>query len=290
MDHKKITLNPEDLKKLQALLRKEEEAVDALSDAEVLAAEKALEQRIKNLPQMKDGSQSNDDELIHSSWQKLQKQLNPSTRAELNQTEKGNVLAFTPKKKSAPWATVGVLAAAALALLVFYPALRQGPSNDPTDFGQQTKGMDNHGLPNYSSGCDVDLRARMVTPGDEDKAVDDDKLVAEDGGNFEVDPKATFYFTVKCRDAGYVHVWTKNPPGEEVRDSSVPREVLTPVIENNVRADFTFEGAKSIQFVMALTDQPVTNGPILFDTPDSPTKIGNAKVLWIDSFVVREKQ
>ncbi len=280
MDHKKISLNPEDLKKLQALLRKEEDAVDAMSDAEVLAAEKALERRIKKLPQLNDGSKSNDDELIDSGWQKLQKQLNPSTREELNKSDKGNVVAFTPKKKSAPWATVGILAAAALALLVFYPVLRPGPSDGPTDFNQQTKGIDANGQPVYSAFCDVDVRGPNP----------DSVAEAGAGQGYEVDAQTAFIISVSCDKGGYLQVWTKGSPAEEVRDASIPANIRTVVIEDGKNAEFTLGGAGSIRFDLALTDKAIKSGANLFEISESPTRIGDADVLWSDSFVVREKK
>ena len=97
MDHKKISLSPDDLKKLQALLKKEEDIVDAMSDEELEAAEKALEKRIQNLPQMSGGSSSQDKEAIDAGWQKLQTQLNPPPRVDNATPENDNIVPLRPR-------------------------------------------------------------------------------------------------------------------------------------------------------------------------------------------------
>jgi hypothetical protein len=280
VDHRKIALNPNDLKKLEALLRTEEKVVEAMSDAELDAAEQALEQRIRELPQLGDGVGPRDEELIQAGWQKLQKQLSPSTREELNTQGMGQVVALKPKK-TMPWTTLGFLAAAALALVVFYPALRQGPGSDPTDFGQtQTKGVDSQGQFTYSAFCDVDVRGPNA----------DSVAEAGAGQGYEIDPQAVFSISVSCDKAGYIQVWSKGSPAEEVRDAPVPTHVRTFVVEDGKTAEFTLGASREIRLELALTDKAIGSSADLFETSASPSRIGDASVLWADSIAVREKR
>lgn len=276
MDHKKISLNPDELKKLQALLKQEEEIVDAMSDADVLAAEKALEARIRKLPQFQQGPKEPEIDL-DARWKKLEKQLNSGSAETEN--EKNNIVSFArPKKKAAPWATMGILAAAALALLVVYPALRQEPMV-PGDLSQmQTKGTD--GQLSYSAFCDVSVRGSDSSPVEEAGA----------GMGYVVNANSSFNISVSCDKAGFIQVWSKSAPAVEVRDSKAEQNVRGFVMEEGKVSEFSLSGNAAMTLEITLTDKEVKSGPNLFELEAQPAKIGDANVLWADSLTFREKQ
>lgn len=281
MDHKKITLSPDDLKKLQALLAKAEVSVDAMSDEELEAEEKALEARIRKLPQLQGESSADDKERLDASWQKLQKQLNPSTREELSQIENDNVVPFARPKKTLPWATMGMLAAAALALLVFYPILHKNQATEPGDLSQlQTKGVGDEGQHSYTAFCDVDVRGPAA----------DNVEEAGAGQGYEVDANARFSISVSCDKAGYIQVWSQSSPAAEVRNSKVEANLRSFVVEDGKPAEFTLSGASNITLEMALTDKEVLGSVDLLEVPLPAEHIGDANVTWTDSVVFREKK
>ena len=281
MDHKKISLNPDDLKKLQALLKKEENAVDAMTDEDLELAEKNLEKRIKDLAGFAAGLPSKDADRIDASWQKLQKHLNPMMRADLEDLEKDHLISLQKPRRGLPWVTIGALAAAALALLVLYPVLRQDSLHQPGDLGQmQTKGGHGSGESMYSAFCELDYRGPSADSVEE----------AGQGLGHDVDAQVSFKISVSCDQAGYIQVWSQTAPALEVRDSKVLANVRSFVIEEGKATEFSLSGKPEMLLEIALTDRPLTTETNLFEVKPPVSSLGEAKVLWADSLAFREKK
>ncbi len=277
MDHRKVGLGPEDLKKLKALLKEEESKVDAMSEADLAEAERALEATLKKLPGMK----TNDpkvDAAMDQTWQRIQKSLNPESKVQ-GTTEEGKVVDFRKARKSMPWTTVSVFAMAALALLVLYPALQKNELSPGDPAQMQTKGPGEESLA-YASDCDIDFLGRDETSIEE----------AGVGQGYEVDSGADFRIAVKCSTPGYIQLWTKSPQGEELRDFKVEANVRAFVMEEGEISKFNLNNKAEMTLEIALTETEIKTEPNLLDTVQYPKVIGDSRVLWSDSVKFREKK
>jgi hypothetical protein len=276
VDHRKITLDPEDLKKLKALLKEEEARVEALADNELSADEEALEGRIRDFARGNSEGNSSTDS-INTNWEKIQSRMNGTTTSK--SSDAPNVVSFDSKKKKAmPWATIGGLAAAALALLVLYPKL--SPRNDPSDLGQmQTKGSGT-GEIGHSSYCDVDVVGPQANSVDE----------AANGLGYFIRSNERFTISLNCDAPGFVQIWSRGSPLPEIRNIKVERNVRTAVTkEDGNPVEFSLHDRKEANFSAALTTVPLSPGFDLLEASVPTGLLGEAKVLWSDSILVKGK-
>lgn len=277
MDHRKITLDPEDLKKLKALLKEEEARVDALAETELSSDEKALEGRIRDFARGNSEGDSSTDS-INTNWEKIQSRMNGTTPSKSGDGH--NVVSLAAKKKKAlPWGTIGGLAAAALALLVLYPKLSPNPGQDPTDLGQmQTKGTGTEAA--ASNFCDVDVVGPNANSVDE---------VANGLGYF-IRSNERFTISLNCDAAGFIQIWSPGSPLPEVRNIKVERNVRTAVTkEDGSPVEFSLHDRKEAKFSAALTLAPLSPGFNLLEAAVPATVLGESKVLWSDSILVKGK-
>ncbi|RYZ56114.1 MAG: hypothetical protein EOP07_13025 [Proteobacteria bacterium] len=278
MDHRKITLDPEDLKKLKALLKEEEARVEALADTELKADEEALEGRIRDFARGNSEGDSSTDS-INTNWEKIQSRMNGTTTSK--SSEASNVHAFVkPKpKKALPWGTIGGLAAAALALLVLYPKLSPTSGKDPTDLGQmQTKGTGTEIL--ATNFCDVDVVGPNANSVDE----------AANGLGYFIRSNERFTISLNCDASGFIQIWSPGSPLPEVRNIKVERNVRTAVTkEDGNPVEFSLHDRKEAKFSAALTNVALSPGFDLLEAAVPASKLGEAKVLWSDSILVKGK-
>ncbi len=259
MDHRKIVLDPEDLKKLEALLKAEENAVDQMSDAELEAAEKALEQRIRNLAKNSPIATADADK----NWEKIQTKMDAAVPV-------SNVISLEAKRKSFAWPALGMLAVAALALIVITPKLRQNQQN-PSDLSQlQTKGLEGSGeMTNF---CDVEIRGRN---GETIPA-------AGNGQDFIISPKEGFQISFKCDADGFLQVWSNGPSAIEFRNIPVEREKRT---GRELRIVLGPNAAESVG--LALTKEQIPEDVDLLHTPIPAQRFDSITPAWADSISVK---
>ncbi|MBC7531990.1 MAG: hypothetical protein H7318_10460 [Oligoflexus sp.] len=281
MDHRKVSLDPEDLKKLMALLQEEEARVDALSDSDLKADEEALEGRIRDFARgHSEGNTATDS--INTNWQKIQPRMAaeiPSEQSSPKEEKEGRVIAFQPKKKTFPWTTMGAVAAAALALLVLYPKLAPTGGNDPGDLSQmQTKGANSGG--SYASFCDVDLRGQSKTSVEE----------LGNGMGYFAKPGESFEISLLCDADGYVQLWTAGAPATEFRNIKVQRNERIAITQSEGKAvSFNLQGRPEMNYGVALTDKPIDNDVNLLESSIPATSLGKGSVLWSDNILVKGK-
>lgn len=282
MDHRKVSLDPEDLKKLKILLKEEEARVDALSDNDLKADEEALEGRIRDFARGPSEGPSESDS-IHGNWQKIQERMaaaSPASPATPEDDKEGRVIALPSKKKALPWTTVAAVAAAALALLVLYPKLAPtGGMKDPTDLGQmQTKGTGT-GVASLSF-CDVDLRGRTSNAIEE----------TGNGMGFFAKPGESFEISLLCDADGYVQLWSADAPATEFRNIYVKRNNRTAITHQEGRpVSFNLQGRSQVDYGVALTDKPIDNDVDLLDVSLPIMSLGRSSVLWSDHILVKGK-
>ncbi len=278
MDHKKIGLSPEDLKKLKALLKEEEANVDVMSDDELLEAEKALEKSIHKLSGKGSTKDPKVDEAMDHTWQRIQKSMNPSGTGN-NQDEASKVIEFRKARKAMPWTTISVLAMAALALLVLYPSLQKSQSEmgDPAQMGTKGAGDGTHA---WQADCDIDVL------GIDEVAVEEAGI----GNGYEVENGKDFRISVKCSKAGFVQVWSQTPQGEEVRNSAIEANQRAFIIEDGKVSVFNLAKKADMTLEIAVTEKEIKPEINLFEIGSLPTSFGDVKVLWTDSVKFREKK
>lgn len=282
MDHRKVSLDPEDLKKLKALLKEEEARVEALSENDLKADEEALEGRIRDFARGHSAGNTATD-TINTNWQKIQQRMAAAeTVAEKIsplQEKEGRVLVFQPKKKSLPWTTMGAIAAAALALLVLYPKLSPTGGKDPNDLGgMQTKGTGTGG--SYARFCDVDLRGQSPTAVEE----------LGNGLGYFAKPGESFEISLLCDADGYVQLWTAGAPATEFRNIQVKRNERTAITQQEGKSvSFNLQGRPEINYGVALTDKPIGNDVNLLDSSIPATSLGKSSVMWSDNILVKGK-
>lgn len=283
MDHRKVSLDPEDLKKLMALLKEEEARVDALSESDLKADEEALEGRIRDFARgHSEGNTATDS--INTNWQKIQQRMAAETPSQQSSPKEekeghGRVIAFQPKKKILPWTTMLAVAAAALALLVLYPKLAPTDGNDPGDLNQmQIKGMNNGG--SYASFCDVDLRGQSPTSVEE----------LGNGMGYFVKPGENFEISLLCDADGFVQLWTAGAPATEFRNIQVRRNERIAITQGEGKAiSFNLQGRPEMNYGVALTDKPIDNDVNLLESSIPATSLGKGSVLWSDHILVKGK-
>ncbi|MBC7659741.1 MAG: hypothetical protein H7249_08535 [Chitinophagaceae bacterium] len=284
MDHKKIDLDPEDIKKLRALLKAEEDKVDELSDAELAQAEEALSRAVRKLTSdtAQDSAKildAREIEAIDASWQKIQKQLNPVGRADgLDGKNNENLvtLASRAKKKSFPWATLGMLAIAALALLVVYPKIQHSDSDvaiDPANM--QTKGAAE--TFHYATFCDVEVEGPTA----------DSVEKTGDGKAYNARSHDQLHINLLCDQSGFIQLWSTGGPAAEYRDIPVTRNVRTAITDERGAVNFSLRGAKDMHLGVALTENKIDQDVNLFEAEIPARTLGSSKVLWSDSVDIR---
>ncbi len=286
MDQRKIKLDPNDLKKLKALLKEEEARVDALSEAGLRADELALEGRIRDFARGHSvGDPSTD--TINMNWEEIRQRMD-ATSPTAKDEQLGRLVPFQAKKRPLPWTTVGGIAVAAVALLVFYPLLRKTP-HVPVDYAQQTKGLENTAAHANASAsfCDVNVTGKAPESVEE----------SANGQSYIVTPSENFDISVLCDTAGFIQLWSLTPPATEFRNVPVLRNVRTSITQEDLA--FKLKAKAQVSYRIALTNIGIGTDINLFEIKDRDSAlepepafdhtIGSAHVLWSDSINVKGK-
>jgi hypothetical protein len=276
VDHRKVTVTPDDLQKLKTLLREQEERVDAMeTEAELAAAERELEEKIRRLARSSptEISTQNRDE----NWEKIQPRLNPLSESEAETgSTASNVVPL--RKQQNTWGWLGAFAAAALALFVLYPKMQDNQNQMTVDPTQSlTKG--NSGAAAFTASCDVDVRGKT------NEAVQN----KADGSGFEVSVGETVEILYSCNHDGYMQVWNNGHPAEEFRNLPVRAGEKTGIIQEGKLVEFPLQGGDSWVFSVVLTDSKIGSDVDLLELKDIPSKLGVSQVLWYDSIAVKGK-
>lgn len=278
MDHRKITVSPDDLKKLEALLREEEARVDAMSDDELEAAERELEERIRRVARHPSSEHSNSDR--DANWKQLQQRLSNPTERELESLPQADEIF---RRKNNAWGWLGALAAAALALFILYPSLQPNSTDQALDPSQAlTKGTGNS--PAAITDCKIDVRGRT------NESVTELDL----SQGFEVSVGEAVQIFYNCRHDGYLQVWNNGHPAEEFRNLPVQKDQTAGIPDDDAGpgqqgklAEFPLQAGDSWIFSVVLTDSKIGNDVNLLDLKDVPDALGTSKVLWYDTISVK---
>lgn len=276
MDHRKITVSPDDLKKLEALLREEEARVDAMSDDELEAAERELEERIRRSARHSTSEHSDFDR--DANWKQLQERLRNPVERELDPLPQ-NVEPL--RRKNNTWGWLGALAAAALALFILYPSLQPGDQSlDPSQ--ALTKGTGNS--PAAVTDCKIDVRGRT----------NESVTELDYSQGFEVSVGESVQIFYNCRHDGYLQVWNNGHPAEEFRNLRVQKDQNAGVLDEDAGpgqqgklAEFPLQAGDSWIFSVVLTDSKIGNEVNLLDLKEIPEALGTSKVLWYDTITVK---
>lgn len=281
MDHKKIPLGPDDIKKLKALLKEQEKLVDAMSDDELAQAERDVELRIKKLPQMSTKTSRESEQDVDEAWKRLEQRMNAQNQNAKVETPL-NVIPLQQKKKSLPWATLSVLAAAALALLIFYPSLRQNQRTEPGDLSQmQTKGNEGR----VSGDCEIEFvgAGEPISEG------------AFAGQGYLADARGSFPLKVFCQESGYLQVVNANDPQSAILNAKIEKAQAALPHRGDDVASFGLSGQATASILLVLTDSPVTSidevvNAMSMNSKEAPKTVGAAKILWSDRVILQEKK
>ncbi len=273
MSDKKITLDPKDRERLKEIMRQKEAALDAaeLSDDELAAQEKAVEESLRKLAQRMSPPSKLEQEAETAAWKRLQEKMEGPELADQKEiTPEAKVIPLFRRPNFSPlW--VGGLTVAALALLMLLPQKGQIHEDSSEDL-LVTKGAGEAAAVN----CELDVLG---------KGGSSFKL-SSDGLNFLGKSGSAFELSVVCEQSGYFHVDALGAETKVLHNIAV--KAGEKVIIKPESFEFQLQGKQGWNFTALLTRDSLPSDLLIPHTATVGEALGSTVVLWIDSVMVRE--
>jgi hypothetical protein len=272
MSDKKITLDAKDRERLSQLMKQKEAELDAanLSDEELEAEEKALEVSLRRLAERMSPATQEEKEAETAAWKHLQEKIEgPELKEEPTDHKEGKVIPlFRGKSFSPMW--VGALTVAALALLMVLPQ-RRGVEEDANDPLFVTKGSSDVPLVN----CELDVIGQggarfSPTP---------------DGLGYLGKPGSVFEIAILCDQSGILHVDALGAETKVLHNIAISAGEKHIIKTENFK--FNLDGSQGWNFNVLLTKDKLPADLLIPQTVVAGEALGDTRVLWADSLLVR---